>query len=126
MKDECAFIRPFLLAGALLMMLDGLTTYLALQHVADAREANPIGVWAIDTVGLAGMCVAKGIVGVWCVWRLACVAERGHKWEWMNRSLLLRPKPAWKVQRSAIWTLAFTVTLMGVVVGNNLNVIVSG
>lgn len=52
-------------------------------------------------------------------------AERGHKHDWMNRSLLLRPRPEWKVRRNAAWALAFSVLLMGVVVGNNVRAILS-
>lgn len=109
------------------MMLDGLTTYLALAHFAEAgaREGNPIAVWAIEHLGVAGMCAAKVVIGVTMVWRLAVTADRGHRYAWMNRGLLLRPRPEWKVRRNAAWALAFTVVLMGVVVGNNLRAIIS-
>lgn len=119
-------LRPFWLAGALLMMLDGLTTYLALTMHADdgAREGNPIAQWAIDQIGVAGMCAAKVVIGVAMMWRLAATAERGHRYEWMNRDLLLRRKPAWKVRRGAAWALAFSVVLMGVVVGNNVRALI--
>ncbi len=119
-------LRPFWLVGALLMMLDGLTTYYALTHLADegAREGNPIGVWAIEHVGVAGMCTLKVLIGVAMVWRLAVTAERGHKYAWMNRGLLLQKRPEWKVRRNAAWALAFSVLLMGVVVGNNVRAIV--
>jgi len=119
-------LRPFWLVGALLMMLDGLTTYIALtvHHDDGAREGNPIAQWAIDHIGVGGMCAAKVLIGVVMMWRLAATAERGHRYEWMNRDLLLRRRPAWKVRRGAAWALAFSVLLMGVVVGNNVRAII--
>lgn len=119
-------LRPFWLAGALLMLLDGLTTYIALTWHADegAREGNPLGVWAIEHLGVGGMCAFKVLIGVTMVWRLAVTAERGHKYEWMNRGLLLQKRPEWKVRRNAAWALAFSVLLMGVVVGNNIRAII--
>ncbi len=120
-------IRPFWFTGALLMMLDGLTTWIALTLHADAgaREGNPIAVWAIDHIGVAGMCTVKVLIGVAMMWRLATTAERGHKFAWLNRGLLLRERPSWKVRRNAAWALAFSLFLMGVVVGNNLRAIIS-
>jgi hypothetical protein len=120
-------IRPFWIVGAFLMMLDGLTTYIALTYHADqgAREGNPIGVWAIEHLGVAGMCTAKVLIGVAMMWRLAAAADRGHRIAWLNRGLNLRNRPEWKVRRNAAWTLAFSVVLMGVVVGNNLRAIVT-
>ena len=88
------------------------------------REGNPLGVWAIEQVGVAGMCTLKVLIGVAMVWRLAVTAERGHKYEWMNRGLLLRKRPIWQVRRNATWALAFSVLLMGVVVGNNVRAII--
>ena len=119
-------LRPFWFVGALLMMLDGVTTYIALTFFADAgaREANPIAVWAIEHLGVAGMCTVKVIVGVVMMWRLAATADHGHRTEWLNRGLTLRRRPLWKVQRNAAWTLAFSLVLMGVVVGNNIRAIV--
>jgi len=110
-----------------LMMLDGLTTYIALTDHADAgaREGNPIAVWAIDHIGVVGMCTLKVLIGVLMIWRLAATAERGHRYKWMNRGILLRRLPEWKVRRNAAWTLAFSVLLMGVVVGNNVRAIIS-
>lgn len=120
-------LRPFWLAGALLMMLDGLTTYIALTEHSDAgaREGNPIAVWAIEHLGVAGMCTAKVLIGVLMIWRLANTAEHGHRYQWMNRGLTLKPRPEWKVRRNAAWALAFSVLLMGVVVGNNVRAIIS-
>lgn len=120
-------LRPFWVVGALLMMLDGLTTYLALTYHSEngAREANPIAVWAIDHLGVAGMCVAKVLIGVAMMWRLAAAADHGHRVGWMNRGLTLRRRPEWKVRRNAAWTLAISVVLMGIVVGNNLRAIIS-
>jgi hypothetical protein len=120
-------LRPFWFAGALMMMLDALTTYIALTFHADsgAREGNPIGVWAIEHLGVAGMCIAKTLIGVAMMWRLAATADRGHKIRWLNRGLLLRRRPSWKVRRNAAWTLAFSLVLMGVVVGNNIRAIIS-
>jgi hypothetical protein len=120
-------LRPFWFVGAALMMLDGVTTYIALRfHAADgAREGNPIAQWAIDHIGLAGMCTAKVLIGVVMVWRLAATADRGHRLTWLNRGLSLRRKPTWQVRRNAAWALAFTLVLMGVVVGNNVRAIVS-
>jgi len=120
-------LRPFWFVGALLMMLDGLTTYIALEHFGNdgAREGNPIGVWAIEHLGVAGMCAAKVLIGVAMMWRLAATADHGHRVEWLNRGLLLQRRPRWKVQRNAAWTLAFSLVLMGVVVGNNVRAIVS-
>ena len=54
-------LRPFWFVGALMMMLDGLTTYLALTYHAEAgaREGNPLAAWAIEHIGVAGMCILK-------------------------------------------------------------------
>jgi hypothetical protein len=107
------------------MMLDGLTTWIALTMHADAgaREGNPVAVWAIDHIGVTGMCVLKVLIGVTMMWRLVVAADRGHRYRWMNRTLLWRERPAWKVRRNAAWALAFSLVLMGVVVGNNLRAI---
>jgi hypothetical protein len=120
-------LRPFWFVGALLMMLDGLTTYIALSRHSEqgAREGNPIGIWAIDHLGLAGMCTLKVLIGVLMMWRLAATADRGHKSTWLNRNLLFRKQPSWKVRRNAAWALAFSLVLMGIVVGNNLRAIVT-
>ena len=120
-------LRPFWCVGALLMMLDGLTTYIALTLHGDngAREGNPLAVWAIEHLGVAGMCITKVLIGVAVMWRLAATAERGHRVAWLSRGLLLRKRPAWKVRRNAAWTLAFSLVLMGVVVGNNLRTIIN-
>ena len=120
-------IRPFWVVGAFLMMLDGLTTYIALTFFAEqgAREGNPLGVWVIEQIGVAGMCIAKVIIGVAMMWRLAAAADRGHRMRLLNRSLTFRNRPEWKVRRNAAWTLALSVVLMGVVVGNNLRAIVT-
>jgi hypothetical protein len=120
-------LRPFWFVGALLMMLDGLTTYIALEFFGDegAREGNPVGVWAIDHLGVAGMCALKVLIGIAMMWRLAATADHGHRVEWLNRGLTMRQRPRWKVQRNAAWTLAFSLVLMGVVVGNNVRAIVS-
>lgn len=120
-------LRPFWFVGALMMMLDGLTTYIALTFHAEngAREGNPLAVWAIDHIGVTGMCIVKVLIGVTMMWRLAATAERGHRVSWLNRSLFLRKRPLWKVQRNAAWTLAFSLVLMGIVVGNNIRAILS-
>lgn len=120
-------IRPFWFVGALLMMLDGLTTYIALTLHADAgaREGNPIAQWAIDHIGVAGMCSLKVLIGIAMMWRLAAAADRGHRVAFLNRGLAFRKRPLWKVRRNAAWTLAFSLVLMGVVVGNNLRAIVT-
>ena len=120
-------LRPFWFVGALLMMLDGLTTYLALTLFSKqgAREGNPIAVWAIEHLGIGGMCAIKVLIGVVMMWRLAATADRGHRLTWLNRSMLLRRRPTWKVRRNAAWTLAFSLVLMGVVVGNNVRAIIS-
>jgi hypothetical protein len=118
-------IRPFWLAGAALMAADGVTTYVALSAFPEgAREGNPLGVWVIDQIGLAGMCALKILIGVLLVYRLAVISERGHRFTWMNRSLFLRKQPVEKVQRHAVWALCFSVVLMGIVVGNNIRAIV--
>ena len=110
-----------------MMMLDGLTTYIALTFFAGegAREGNPIAVWAIEQIGVAGTCILKVLIGVAMMWRLAATADRGHKVGWLNRGLLLKRRPLWKVRRNAAWTLAFSLVLMGVVVGNNLRTIIN-
>lgn len=120
-------LRPFWFVGALMMMLDGLTTYIALTLHAEAgaREGNPIAVWAMEHIGVAGTCTLKVLIGVAMMWRLATTAERGHKFEWLNRGLFLRKRPTWKVRRNAAWALAFSLVLMGVVVGNNLRAIIN-
>jgi hypothetical protein len=120
-------LRPFWFVGALMMMLDGLTTYVALTYHVEsgAREGNPIAVWAIGHLGVAGTCVLKVLIGVAMMWRLAATADRGHKTDWLNRGLLLRHRPTWKVRRNAAWTLAFSLVLMGIVVGNNLRAIIT-
>ena len=53
------------------MMLDGLTTWIALTFHAEAgaREGNPIAVWAIEHIGVTGMCIVKVLVGVAMMWR---------------------------------------------------------
>lgn len=119
-------LRPFWFVGALLMMLDGLTTWIALTYhtEAGAREGNPIAVWAITHIGVTGMCVAKVLIGVLMMWRLVVAADRGHRYRWMNRSIFLRQRPQWKVRRNAAWALAFSLVLMGVVVGNNVRAII--
>jgi hypothetical protein len=120
-------LRPFWVFGATLMMLDGLTTYLALELYSDqgAREGNPLAVWAIEHLGVAGMCATKVVIGTFMMWRLAVTADHGHPFRWMNRGLTLRERPRWKVRRNASWALAFSVMLMGVVVGNNLRALVA-
>lgn len=120
-------LRPFWFVGALMMMLDGLTTYIALTFFADngAREGNPLAVWAMEHIGVAATCVLKVLIGVAMMWRLAAAADRGHKFALLNRSLLLRKRPLWKVRRDAAWALAFSLVLMGVVVGNNLRAIIN-
>jgi hypothetical protein len=120
-------LRPFWFVGALMMMLDGLTTYIALTFHADAgaREGNPIAVWAIEHLGVAGMCLVKVLIGVAMMWRLAATADRGHRYSTMNRNLFLRKQPSWKVRRNAAWALAFSLVLMGIVVGNNLRAIIN-
>lgn len=120
-------LRPFWFVGALLMMLDGLTTYLALTYHADAgaREGNPLAAWVIEQIGVAGMCTLKVLIGVAVMWRLATAADRGHRISWLNRTILLRRRPMWKVRRNAAWTLAFSLVLMGIVVGNNIRAIVT-
>jgi hypothetical protein len=120
-------LRPFWFFGALMMMLDGLTTYIALTFHADdgAREGNPIAVWAIEHIGVAGTCTLKVLIGVAMMWRLAAAADRGHRLTWLNRGLLLKQRPLWKVRRNAAWVLAFSLVLMGVVVGNNLRTIIN-
>ena len=71
------------------------------------------------------MCIAKVLIGVAMMWRLAAAADHGHRLRLLNRGLTFRNRPEWKVRRNAAWTLAFSVVLMGVVVGNNLRAIVS-
>ncbi len=120
-------LRPFWFVGALMMMLDGLTTYIALTVHADkgAREGNPLAAWAIEHIGVAGMCTVKVLIGVAVMWRLAAAADRGHRIPWLNRTIFLRERPMWKVRRNAAWTLAFSLVLMGIVVGNNIRAIVT-
>jgi len=119
-------LRPFWFVGALMMMLDGLTTYLALTLHSEqgAREGNPIAVWAMEHIGVAGTCTLKVLIGVAMMWRLANAAERGHRFTWLNRNILFRKRPSWKVRRNAAWALAFSLFLMGVVVGNNVRAII--
>jgi hypothetical protein len=124
MRNVCGLLRALWLTGATLMMLDGLTTYLALSHVEGAREANPIGVWAIDHFGLAGMCALKGVIGVLCVWRLVRVANRGHRLAVLDRGWRfqrLEPARVMTGARRALW---FTAFLMTAVVLNNTVAIV--
>lgn len=120
-------LRPFWFVGALLMMLDGLTTWIALTFLTDggAREGNPLAAWAIEHIGVTGMCTLKVLIGVAMMWRLAAAVDRGHRHDWMNRNLFLRRLPEWKVRRNAAWALAFSLVLMGVVVGNNVRAIAS-
>ena len=122
-----AQLRPWWLLGALLMMLDGLTTWWALTFLteAGAREGNPLGVWAIDRLGLAGMCVAKVIIGVLMVYRLACIAERGHRFDWMNRTWRGRRCTSRHAMTGARRSLYFTAVLMTLVVANNATIIVT-
>ena len=120
-------LRPFWFVGALMMMLDGLTTYLALTYHAEAgaREGNPLAAWAIEHIGVAGMCILKVLIGVAVMWRLAAAADHGHRIPVLNRTIFLQQRPMWKVRRNAAWTLAFSLVLMGVVVGNNIRAIVT-
>lgn len=126
-----AMLRPFWFVGALLMMLDSLTTWIALTMAKNvsginAREANPIAVYVIDHLGLSGMCILKAIIGVLCIWRLAAVADHGHRWAWMYKI-----RPFWwkgpvsleRVQVSGAYCLALSIMIMGIVVGNNLKAI---
>ena len=123
-----SFIRPFWLVGATLMVADAVTTYLALSALGPSGEGNPLAVWAIEHFTLAGMCIAKAIIGVLMVYRLAVLTDRGHRFEWMSR---LRPRfwkgavEEWRVRRSAAWALAFTCLLMGLVVGNNIRAVLT-
>ena len=124
----CISIRPFWFAGAFLMAADGVSTYLALTLSSGthaAREGNPVMASLVGVIGLAGVCILKGIIGIAMVWRLAAISERGHRYAWMNRDLLFRPRPLWRIQRSATWALAFTLVLMGVVVGNNVRAVLT-
>lgn len=115
--------RLLWIVGATLMLLDGLTTWAALTLITNAREANPLGVWAIDNLTLAGMCAVKVLIGVVMVWRLAAVSEHGHRYDWMNRNLIFRRIPIDKVKRGAGRSLIFTVVLMSFVVTNNAIII---
>jgi len=117
-------IRTLWLAGATLMMLDGVTTYLALSAVTGAREGNPVGVWAISHMGLAYMCIAKILIGILMVYRLTLVADRGHRFTWLSRNLLFKRVSKEKAQRGAYRSLIFTVVLMSLVVLNNSVIIV--
>jgi hypothetical protein len=119
-------IRPFWLIGAFLMMMDGLTTYFALSGTEGAREGNPIMAAVMGAIGLALTCGLKGVIGILMVYRLAVISERGHRYEWMNRSVFLRKQSLTKVRKHAAYALAFTVLIMGMVVGNNLNVVLGG
>ncbi len=76
-------LRPFWFVGALMMMLDGLTTYIALTLHADAgaREGNPIAVWAMEHIGVAGTCTLKVLIGVAMMWRLGPGPGRGRNVE---------------------------------------------
>lgn len=122
------FVRPLWIFGSLLMMLDGLTTYLGLTAIEegdDVREVNPLMSWGIEHLTLEGAVVAKGVIGIASIWILACAADHGRRWPWANRGLLMwKRQPVWKVQRASFWVLAFSIMITAIVVGNNVRSVV--
>lgn len=124
-------LRPMWWIGAALMTADAVTTWLAFDYAAslglEAREGNPIAVWAVEHLGVTGMCVLKALIGIVMVHRLTLIADRGHRIRFLNRLHLTfwqGPKPLWQVQRSAVWMLALTLLVMGLVVGNNIRALI--
>lgn len=122
MKNDCLLLRSLWLTGASLMMLDALTTYLALTYIAGAQEVMPLMAYLSHEYGLAVSCAFKFVLGTLMVWRLVRIADRGHPFlgHWLDYSLLRRRwLELWEVQRSGKRMLYLTVGLMALVVGNN-------
>lgn len=114
-------VRPMWLLGAFLMMMDALTTYLAFTWPGMvAVEANPLMNAGFATIGVAGTMVLKALIGIGSVALLAYRSERGRFFQpW-----LLHKVSNDRVRQVAIYTLAFTVLIMGLVVGNNLRALI--
>lgn len=114
-------VRPMWLLGAFLMMMDALTTYLAFTWPGMvAVEANPLVNAGFATIGVAGTMVLKALIGIGSVALLAYRSERGR----FFRPVLFHRVSNDRVRQVAIYTLAFTVLIMGLVVGNNLRALI--
>lgn len=103
--SECAQLRFLWVFGALLMTLDGLSTWIAIR--VGLYEINPLGRWIMSHIGVAGDCILKVLVCIPVVWAMAVIADFGIR------------RGSRFVQRAATIVLATTVILMTVVVTNN-------
>lgn len=119
-------IRPMWILAAIVMTADAVSTYIGVT-LYNAREQNPVMLWAFDTLTIPGALIAKAIVGIVAVWSLACRADRGYRWDWCYRLNLhpWRPTSQEQVQRSAVWALAVGFTITTLVVGGNLHALVA-
>ena len=70
----------------------GVLAVAAVACADDGPQRADIAVWATEHLGVAGMCIAKVLIGVAVMWRLAATAERGHRVAWLSRGLLLRKR----------------------------------
>lgn len=102
---ECAQLRFLWVFGALLMTLDGLSTWIALR--LGLYEINPLARWIMSHIGVAGDCILKVLVCIPVVWAMAVIADWGIR------------RGSHFVRRSATIVLAATVVLMSAVVTNN-------
>lgn len=110
-------VRPMWLLAAFLMMMDALTTYLAFTWPGMvAIEANPLMNAGFATIGIAGTMILKALIGIGSVWLLAYRSEHGR----FFRPVLFPRVSNDRVRQVAIYSLAFAVLVMGLVVGNNL------
>ena len=110
-------IRPFWILAAALMVADATTTYIAFTAPGYvAVEGNPVMVAMFDQVGVGATMALKALIGVLACWFLAVRIERGRFFE----PRLFKKVSNNAVRLVALYSLTFTLLLMGLVVGNNL------
>lgn len=108
--------RPLVWASSLMMFLDAALTYSALKNTS-AVEINPIMDAAFRAYGLELALSAKAIIGTLCVFSLGYTVLTG--WSPLSKS-----EPD-KVRRHAVYLLVGVLAVMSMVVGNNVQAIVS-
>ena len=121
--DLKSFVRPFFYLAAAIQVADGTSTYLALTFKTQEglTEGNPVGVAAINLVGVLGFCVLKSILGVLLASRLAYVAENGIQAKWLRRNIIRGGYRSIKsTEVAAVYVMAFSILVTALVVGNNL------
>lgn len=106
---SCATIRSFWLVGALLMLLDSLSTWYALQ--LGLSEGNPFARWSMGHLGVRNDLILKVLLCVPMVWMMAYFADWG-----IRRSSKV-------IFRLAVTSLVVTVVWMTIVVSNNFTLI---